>query len=297
MKRILCLSGGGARCASQIPVLKMLEEKSKAPLHEVYDMIIGTSAGAIHAGIIGTGAISMANLETYYKMFATNVFKKKRGFGLPIYDRKNFVDSFNEMCGVTSFGDMKTNVIITSTDLYSDTNVFYKSWKSNDSKVDVTDIISRSFAAPIYFGQIVDEDAMMVYSDGGVGNASLPITEAKLHAEVNGWYGGDNECEIHIIGSLYHTPLVDFKKVAHGNVFSQIFDMIKPFDGGFARKQSRLDQLRMIKYATENIPSLSYRYWDRPCPKKMYKLDGLEYIDKYIEIGNAMAKNPEHYSK
>ena len=32
-------------------------------------------------------------------------------------------------------------------------------------------IAERSFAAPLYFGQIVDRDTRMVYSDGGIGNS------------------------------------------------------------------------------------------------------------------------------
>ena len=75
------------------------------------------------------------------------------------------------------FKEVKTKLMITTVDLVTDRNVFYKSWHESDSDEYLLDLVLRSFAAPVYFGQIVDKVKRMVYSDGGVGNANLPLNE------------------------------------------------------------------------------------------------------------------------
>ena len=55
MKRILVLSGGGLKGLIQLPVLQKIEESYGQPIHEIFDLIVGTSVGAISGGILASG--------------------------------------------------------------------------------------------------------------------------------------------------------------------------------------------------------------------------------------------------
>lgn len=292
MKKILCLSGGGVKGIAQLEVLKMLEHKCGRPLCEEYDLILGTSVGAINAAIIATGKVSMDELCLKYPDIIRSVFKKRGAFKSPKYDRNNFSHEWNKLIGSMKFNEVKTKLIITTVDLVTDKNVFYKSWHDSNGDTQLLDLVLRSFAAPIYFGQIVDAKAQMVYSDGGVGNANLPINEAKLQAEAFGWYIDGEEVEIHAIGTLFDQAVPKFEDVAKGKWVSQVLDFMKPQEGGLARVQSRVDQIQMIEYICSKIPTIKFKYWDAPADGKKMILDGVEYMQYYRALGTLMAQNP-----
>ena len=292
-KKILCLSGGGARGIGQLQVLKKLEEDAGKPLCEVYDLIIGSSVGAINASLIATGKISMKDLDKTYDDLLRKVFTKREFFKKPKYDRVNFNREWVKLVGKgIKFGEAKTRLITTTVDLVYDTNIFYKSWHDDDAKEYMLDLVDRSFAAPLFFGQIVDYFRGMVYSDGGIGNANLPLNEAKLQAEVLGWYDEGQEVEIHAVGTLFPVHSDTFKKVSKGNWFTQVMDYLNPSNGGLARAQSRKDQLRMMKYICSHNKRIKFKYWDMSCEKRKLILDGVKYIDTYRYCGVFMAKRP-----
>lgn len=294
MKRILCLSGGGVRGVAQLQVLKKLEADYGKPLHEVYDLIIGTSVGAINASIIATGKVSMEELNDKYDDMIHTIFKKRGLFKTPKYDRDNFIDVWRDLVGYYQFGEAKTKLMVTTVDLVTDTNIFYKSWhpEFKDKLHQMPHIAERSFAAPLYFGQIVDIYNKMVYSDGGIGNANLPLNEAKLQAEAFGWYDDGEEVEIHAIGTLYDATHPSFDKVSKGRWLKQVLDYLSIKNGGLARAQSREDQIRMMKYICKHNASIKFKYWDADCENKYLILDGVKYINRYRRLGTAMAESP-----
>jgi NTE family protein len=73
MKRALVLSGGGARGAFQVGVLKYLNEINWQP-----DLIIGTSVGAINAAAIGSGM----SIEQMTRLWQT--YRRKRMFTITL---------------------------------------------------------------------------------------------------------------------------------------------------------------------------------------------------------------------
>ena len=188
--------------------------------------------------------------------------------------------------------ECKTKLITTTVDFVTDTNIFYKSWYDKYSQENLCDIVTRSFAAPLYFGQIVDYDNQKVYSDGGVGNANLPINEAKIQAEAFGWYSDGEEVEIDAIGSLYDGSHLSFKRVARGRWLKQLIEFMNPKNGGLARVQSREDQIRRMKFICEHVPTIKFKYWDMSVRSKYVGMDKLKYLDKYINWGKEMAESP-----
>lgn len=292
MKRILCLSGGGVRGVAQLQVLKKLEVDYGKPLHEVYDLIIGTSVGAINASLVATGAISMVDLDKKYDDMIHTIFKKRRWLKTPKYDRDNFISAWSSVVGYHKFHQVKTKLMISTVDLVSDSNIFYKSWHKEFANHQMSHLVERSFAAPLYFGQIVDYDLHKVYSDGGIGNANLPLNEAKLQAEAFGWYANGETVEIHAIGTLFDDDHLSFADVSKGRWIKQVLDFINVKNGGLARAQSRMDQIRMMGYICKHNDSITFKYWDSSCEDKYLKLDGVEYIDIYRHKGELMSKVP-----
>src|SRR5882672_4874926 len=75
-RALLCLDGGGIRGIMTIQLLKALEEHAGAPCYEVFDMVAGTSTGAIIAGLIAAGHTA-AQIDELYETFVTKVFTKR----------------------------------------------------------------------------------------------------------------------------------------------------------------------------------------------------------------------------
>jgi len=298
-KRVLCLSGGGAKGYAQIQVLKQLELEYKKPLCEVYDLIAGTSVGAINSALIASGKYTMDELDKIYPDVLKRVFHRNwYRLATPKYQRKYFEEQWNNLIG-SSFlmGDVKTKLMLTSVDFVEDINHFFKSWHIDDSCDKLVDVVCRSFAAPFYFGHIVDDVRKKVWSDGGVGNANLPLQEVKTQVESFGWYdsvdcNNDRSVQIDAIGCLYSTCQSKFEVVSKNRWIHQIFDYMKPLSGGFARVQSRLDQVRTMEYLSKNNKNIKFRYWDKEIPEKYDELDGVKYLEQYKVFGIEMAMKP-----
>ena len=64
--RILSLDGGGAKAFYTIGVLEEIEAMMKQPLHGCFDLIFGTSTGAIIAALIARGD-TMEQIRTLYE--------------------------------------------------------------------------------------------------------------------------------------------------------------------------------------------------------------------------------------
>lgn len=63
--RILCLDGGGTRGVATLQVLKQLKRESGGlEMHEIFDMVVGTSTGAIIASLIGYSCILYCFMST-----------------------------------------------------------------------------------------------------------------------------------------------------------------------------------------------------------------------------------------
>ena len=73
MKKALVLSGGGARGAFQVGVIKFLQEMAWAP-----DLICGTSVGAINAAAYG----SDMSVERMTRLWQT--YRRKRMYRLTV---------------------------------------------------------------------------------------------------------------------------------------------------------------------------------------------------------------------
>jgi calcium-independent phospholipase A2-gamma len=75
--RILCLDGGGSRGIIEIAILsRVMERFPKLEVRHLFDLIVGTSTGAIVAASIGLKKKTLPQLYDLYRNLARRVFKK-----------------------------------------------------------------------------------------------------------------------------------------------------------------------------------------------------------------------------
>src|SRR2546426_10209676 len=74
--RILSLDGGGAKGFYTLGVLREIEGMVKCPLHEKFDLIFGTSTGAIIAALLALGR-SVKEITNVYEQHVPTVMQKK----------------------------------------------------------------------------------------------------------------------------------------------------------------------------------------------------------------------------
>lgn len=281
------LSGGGAKGYIQVQVLKKLEEKF-GPLCGYYDLVCGSSVGAINGAMVASGKISMERLEKIYPNMIERVFKR-RWFRIPMYDRKNFIDSFIAEVGMIKMNECKTKLQITSVNLCDKRNHFFKSWTKDGEQYLVSEVC-KSFAAPLYFGAMPDPRNQCVWFDGGMGLANTPVIYALVESSLL-W--PNEPWQIDVIGTGSANENIPYEKALKYRTARQIMQFFDLGDGGLAREQSKSEQIGALEKMSKSSEGvISMRYWDITIPKKMDKLDGVEYLSEYKRYGEEMAKQP-----
>lgn len=294
MKRILQLDGGGCKGIMQLLWLVHIEKEIGKPIHDIFDLIVGTSIGAIVGAIAANGRISMNSALYKMEYLFPKIFKRRFRipFRQPKYDRKIPDKFLREIIGEsTMMKQLHTNLMVTSVNMVDGRNHFFKSWESKDGGLGVVDVINRSYAAPLYFGGIVDYQHQAVWLDGGTGNMNCPLDYAIIQALRNGWIHKDKRVCILSLGAGYHNSSMPFKKAARSKNLKQMAFFIDPKDGGLAREQASASKVAMGDVMNEKIKHLQIDRVDVEIPKKIDRLDGAKYINKYLEYAETVKNN------
>lgn len=108
--RVLSLDGGGAKGFYTLGVLREIEGMVKCPLHEKFDLIFGTSTGAIIAALLALGR-SVKDISGLYEQHVPTVMRKKGRREKSLALAKLADEVFRE----EKFDKMKTGVGIVAT--------------------------------------------------------------------------------------------------------------------------------------------------------------------------------------
>jgi hypothetical protein len=287
-KRIGIFSGGGAKGLIQASCLaKLYGQGCFDPMR--YDLFVGSSVGAINAVILAAGIINPKQLLKIYPDMLETIFKK-RFLKVPLYDRENF-----KRCWVQYFPenlklkDLKVKTMVTSVDVCSDRTHFFKSWEQKDGDLNLIAALERSFAAPYYFGQVVDFPDQVVWYDGGCGAYNLPIDFGYTEAILQGWTD-INEITIDAFGTGFSEAGTPFTKAVGQGFLHQVWNYLFLPEGGMARAQSRDDQVRKMSKIASSQSSITFNYFDIQIPKKMDKMDDIKHMGDYVKFGEEMAE-------
>ena len=282
MKRILSLDGGGAKGPMQLSALAVLEQATGKKTHELFDLIVGTSVGAINGSMLSMGQYSASELLTVMKVELPKVFKKQY-FKKSKYSKVPLEQAFVNLFGPsTCLGEAKTKLVITS---YEDTEGrmhFFKSWEDKDSTMSLFEAVDRSSSAPLFFGPTVDKIDARVWLDGGVGIFNNPSLYAYEEVRRLGWPEDKTTCISLGCGNKSHART--FLEASTDKKFGQILNYIDPIDGGLARRSA----------SQELCSFLSNRPWDfyrinAIISEKMDKMDQVKYFDKYVLKGHVLS--------
>ena len=284
--KILVLDGGGAKGIMQMVALMILEQVTGKKICELFDLIVGTSVGSINAAMLSMGTHTAEQLVEIMKETMPKVFKRTTIFKKFKYSKAPLKKKFNELWGAeTTMACAKTKLIVTT---YEDTvgrEHFYKSWELEDGMIPLFDAVDRSSAAPLYFGQVVDNHNFKVYLDGGVGEFNNPTEYAYIEAKRQGWL--DKEVHCYSVGCGQQDFSRTFKESAGAGVIDGVKNFISLKTGGLAKRNAPENAAR-FGYAMEDG---CWSYDRVECilkPSKLDAMDKIKYTNKYIEYGEEL---------
>ncbi|MBN2668175.1 MAG: patatin-like phospholipase family protein [Bacteroidales bacterium] len=197
MKKVLSIDGGGIRGIIPALLLAHIENESKKPIAELFDLIAGTSTGGILAlgltqhneGKIEYSALDLANL---YKDNGQTIFNNS--FWHKVESLSGFQDEKFSADGIESvleqyfknhlIKEAKTPVLVTSYDIEQRQPIFFKSWKEQWAELKIRQVARATSAAPTYFEPAYFEvgGKPRAFVDGGVfinNPAMSALVEAK----------------------------------------------------------------------------------------------------------------------
>lgn len=119
--RVLTLDGGGAKGFYTLGVLKEIEAMVGCPLHQKFDLVFGTSTGAIIASLIALGKNVDAILELYREHVPT-VMSQKTASARSTALKK----LASEVFGNATFSDVKTGVGIVTAKWLTERPMIFK---------------------------------------------------------------------------------------------------------------------------------------------------------------------------
>ncbi|WP_457557056.1 patatin-like phospholipase family protein [Candidatus Harpocratesius sp.] len=291
MHRILVLKGGGLRGLLQLPALELFETHFNKPIYEIFDLIVGSSVGSITGGILATGKYPVSKYNDLFLRYIPKIFHRRFGIGLlrPIYDKRNFNHMWRNLFPNENLlmEDCKTRFLCTSINLCDFRTHFFKSWEEDDGKLPLEECIMRSFAAPYYFGPVVDKDQRAVWVDGGLGTTNTPLMIAFAESINLGWNRA--KVEFTVIGTGLVDYSMNFAQARHVNIIEQMKMFLNPREGGLARVQSTINQVDLMHIIAKSNPLVDFYYYDIEVGPEYSGLDKIKHIPAYQGFGRLIA--------
>lgn len=291
MKKVLCIDGGGARGIIPAVVLNEIEDRLDLPISKIFNLIVGSSVGAIIGGTLSTNRVSASKLLEDMLIVLPKLFHWRLRLPIiqPKYNRDILTKTLEGCVGQDIL--MKqcvTRFMCTSVSSTDGKTHFFKNWEEKDGNLNLIDTVTKSYAAPYYFGGLVDKPNKTVWFDGGTGLDNCPLDRTRIEIERQNWQGQT----VHIlsIGCGQSSYGVKFSKAKKFKNLRQMLFYSKPAEGGLAKEQSAEHQLYSFMEYTRHRPNISIQRLDiLDMPKKMDKMDKTKYIDKYIDYGLSLA--------
>ena len=186
---ILTLDGGGTRGIYTAQLLAKIEQAFGTRIKTCFDLIAGTSTGAIIAG----AAVSDIPMQDIVELFETETayIFRKRWYRIPLflskYPSEKLAEIIAEHIPATLLNDITTPLMITSSEIAkSEVQIFRSNYAERDSAPDpsdktvsLRDAILASCAAPTFFAPKSLDNLLL--ADGGLW-ANNPSTVAFMEA-------------------------------------------------------------------------------------------------------------------
>lgn len=193
MRTILSVDGGGVRGIIPLACLVRLESRLGRPGREIFDLVAGTSTGAVIAAGIALG-VSARGLLALYRELAREAFQRLPwwkvllNLGNHRYSADFIARQLTEMGAHLPFNSLPIDVMITAKNTVSGRTDFFVRDQPGNAGVwgdlPLRDAVLASIAAPTYFPAHQARYRGETYSwvDGGVGVAGNPCYQAAVEA-------------------------------------------------------------------------------------------------------------------
>jgi hypothetical protein len=193
MKTVLSIDGGGVRGIIPLACLARLERLRAAPCREMFDMIAGTSTGAVIAAGLALG-VSARGLLAMYRNLAREAFrplpwwKVLANLGNHRYSPDFIAQTLTEMGADVPLNQLPLDILITAKNVRSSrTDFFVRDGAGNASRwgaLPLKDAVLASISAPTFFPahQATLNGQRYTWVDGGVGVAGNPSYHAAVEA-------------------------------------------------------------------------------------------------------------------
>jgi patatin-like phospholipase/acyl hydrolase len=295
--KICVLSGGGLKGLLTCQMLINFQKNvAKCPLNEYFDIIIGSSTGAIEGSLLA-GGYDPVDVKNFYLQYGKSIFTPQnnwltfwRKLTRPIYDRNRVLtpikDNLNKK-EIFKLSDIKKcEYISTAVDVFTKRNVLFSSKDPAYADADIDNIVARSFAAPYYFGLLEVPKEYKIYSDGGTGLANLPaiwgIVEALPNITIN------DKIELTAFGTGYYEEVITYEDAKKYNNIDQVWNVFLADGDTLSRQQARREQISLLEEMDSKLENFTFHYYDTPIPKKLDTMDGVGYMDDYIKLGDSV---------
>jgi len=247
-KRILALDGGGLRGMMTVQVLRKIEgilrkrfKDDRMVLSSYFDLIAGTSTGAIIAGGLSLG-MTVDEIEKCYQELGEQVFMKsfwRRGITRDSYDSEAVAKALRGVYGTKPLSrkDFKTGLLVVAKRLDTGStwvltnnpeSIFFN-LDPNDPEVipngeyPLWQVVRASTAAPTFFApeeisihskaSAERKNTVGLFVDGGCSPHNNPSLQALMAATMDGyrygWPAGEKNLLVVSVGTGKANPEVD----------------------------------------------------------------------------------------
>ena len=156
-KKIISFDGGGVRTIASLVFLKKLEAESGKKVVDIFDMFIGTSAGALNAACFAYGGFSADKVKRYWskgyldRIMKTSFFWDKASLiqARPRYENEGRIEVLNEIFGNSTLKESIKPFLSFAYDIEKREHVVFDSM--NTPYISFVDAVASSSAAPMYF--------------------------------------------------------------------------------------------------------------------------------------------------
>lgn len=316
--QILAFDGGGIRGAFGIGLVAELEQRLGRPITDHFDLIAGTSTGAITAAGLAIG-MSGADLVQFYEQYGRQIFtprephqpkgwirgfypmvkwllRKRTGQDFDDFFRAKYCpvaleDAFEKGFGQSTLGEVvNTRLIVPTVNLSQGKSHVYRSPHlpgiDEDSDVRLVDVLLAATAAPTYFPHKAMPNGQ-AYCDGGLWANSPTVLAVAEAMKIK------QNCHRDTCDPDYNTSDIRVLSIGTG---SSKFSLSPPgIDAGIIYWAQHVANV-MVNLQVEGLQSplhffLGERYHpiNFDLPDKSWSLDNTDNIEELFRIGTSKA--------
>ncbi len=302
MFKVLEIDGGGIKGIIEATICQKIEEQTGKKICDIFQLITGTSTGAILGGCLAAG-VKANDLVNFYLQDGPRLFTRRPvwqpwNWLRPKYDRKPFVAKLQAVVGAaTTLADCKCEFMATSFGLSACRTHFIKSSDKEDRPLSLVEVISWSaLSAAKYFGQIDaphfewdDLDPAgntrprkgESFQDGGQGTQNCTVGYCLTEILAR----GITDAGILSLGTGDQNLYTPFAKTKKSGFIGEIVDYLK----GQAKEESAEDQVGAALFIASERPGIRFCRLNDTITKKMDALDNVRDIGTFHKIGQNLA--------